>query len=122
MYFSFMPRSQIHRSPRRFHNGSNSTDDPGNYNFRSPIRMHNASNTTYDYGCNTKIYGLKRIVTDDAGSCPWLIMRQNRECVTWALQMILLMNVILPFRYPSTNTYPIMCIFPILNLNKLQIK
>ena len=80
-----MPRSHIHGSPRRFHYGSNPTDDPGNDNFRSQIRMHNASTTTYDYGCNTEIYGLIRIATDDAGLYPWLILRQIRECVTWAL-------------------------------------
>ena len=54
-------------------------------NFRSPIRMHNPSTTTYDYECNTEIYGLIRIATDDAGSYPWLILCQNRESVTWAL-------------------------------------
>ena len=27
---------------------------------------------------------LIRIATDDAGSYPWLILRQIRECVTWA--------------------------------------
>ena len=80
-----MPRSHIHGSLRRFHYGSNPTDEPGNDNFRSPIRMHNASTTTYDYGCNTEIYGLIRIATDDAGSYLWLILRQIRECVTWAL-------------------------------------
>ena len=80
-----MPRSHIHGSPRRFHYGSKPTDDQGNDNFCSPIQMHNASITTYDYGCNTEIYGLIRIATDDAGSYPWLILRQIRECVTWAL-------------------------------------
>ena len=86
-----MPRSHIHGSPHRFHYGSNPTDDPGNDNFRSPIRMHNASTTTctYDYGCNTKIYGLIQIATDDAGSYPWLILRQISECVTWALEIII---------------------------------
>ena len=83
---SFMPRSHIHDPPRRFHYGSNPTDDPGNDNIRSPIWMHYASTTTYVYGCNTEIYGLIRIVTDDAGSYPWLILRQILECVTWALQ------------------------------------
>ena len=63
-------------------NESNPTDDPGNDNFRSPIRMHNASTTMYDYGCNTVIYRLIRIATDDAGSYPWLMLRQIRECVT----------------------------------------
>ena len=53
-----MPRSHIYGSPRRFHYGSNPTDDPGNDNFRSTIGMHNASTTRYDYGCNTEIYGL----------------------------------------------------------------
>ena len=52
---SLMPRSHIRGSPRRFHYGSNPTDDPGNDNFYSLIRMHNASTTTYDYGCNTEI-------------------------------------------------------------------
>ena len=70
-----MPRSHIHGSPRRFHYGSNPTDDPGN---------DNASTTPYDYGCNTEIYGLKRISTDDAEPYPRLILRQIRECVTWA--------------------------------------
>ena len=82
----FMPRSHIHGSPRRFHYGSTPTDDPGNDNFRSPIRMHNASTTTYDCGCTTKLYRLIRIAAYDAGSYPWLILRQIRECVTWALQ------------------------------------
>ena len=81
-----MPRSHIHGSPRRFHYGSNPTDDPGNDNFLSPIQMHNASTTAYDYGCNTEIYGLIRIATDDAGSYQWLILRQIRECVTGALR------------------------------------
>ena len=83
---SLMPRSHIHGLPRRFHYGSNPTDDPGNANFRSPNGMHNASTTTYDYGCNTEIYGLIRIATDDAGSYPWQILRQIGECVTWALK------------------------------------
>ena len=65
---SSMPRSHIHGSPRRFHYGSTPTADPGNDNFRNLIRMHNASTTTYDYGCNTEIYRLIRIATDDAGS------------------------------------------------------
>ena len=84
-----MPRSHIHGSPRRFHYGSNPTDDPGNDNFRSPIRMRNASTTTYDYGCNKEIYRLIRIATDDAGSYPGLILRQIRECVTWALDIFM---------------------------------
>ena len=79
-----MPRSHIHGSPRRFHYGSNPTVDHGNDNFNSPIRMHNASTTMYDYGCNTEIYGLILIATDDAGLYPWLILCQIRECVTWA--------------------------------------
>ena len=83
-----MPRSHIHGSRRRFHYRSNPTDDPGNDNFRSPIPMFNASTTTYDNGCNTEIYGLIRIATDDAGSYLWLILRQIRECVTWALRKI----------------------------------
>ena len=80
-----MPRSYIHESPRWFHYGSNPTDDSGNDNFRSPIRMHNASTTTCDYGCNTEIYGLIQIATDDTGSYLWLILCQIRKCVTWAL-------------------------------------
>ena len=84
-----MLRSHTHGSPRRFHYGSNPTDIPGNENFRSPIRMPDASTTTYDYGCNTEIYGLIRIATDDAGSYPWLILRQIRECVTWALDLLM---------------------------------
>ena len=70
-----MPRSHIHGSPRRFHYGSNPTDDPGNDKFRSPIQMHNASTTTYDFGCNTEKYGLIRVAKDDAESYPWLILR-----------------------------------------------
>ena len=81
-----MPRSHTHGSPRRFHYGSSPTDDTGNDSFRSPIRVHNASTTTYDYGYNTEVYGLIRIATDDAGSYPWLILRQIRECVTWPLE------------------------------------
>ena len=61
-----MPRSHIHGSPRRFHYGSNPTDDHGYNNFRSPIRVRNASTTTFDYGCNTERYGLIQIATDDA--------------------------------------------------------
>ena len=86
-----MPRSHIHGSPRRFHYGSNPTDDPENGNFHSPIRMHSASTTTYDYGCNTEIYGLIRIATDDAGSYLWLNLRQIRECVTWTLDAVVLL-------------------------------
>ena len=80
-----MPRLHIHRSPGRCHYGSYPTDGHGNDNFGSPVRMHNASTTTYDYGCNTEIHRLIRIATDDAGSYPWLILYQIRECVTWAL-------------------------------------
>ena len=50
--------------------------------------MHKANTTTYDYGYDTEIYGLIRIATDDAGSYPWQILRQIRECVTWALGRI----------------------------------
>ena len=87
-----MPRSHINGSPRRFHYGSNPRDDPGNDNFRSPMRIHNASTTTYVYGCNTEIYRLIRIATDDAGSYPWLILSQIHECVTWALHPSVLDN------------------------------
>ena len=59
-------------------------DEHGNDDFRSPIVMHNGSTTMYDYGCNTEIYGLIRIASDDAGWYPWLILGQIRECVTWA--------------------------------------
>ena len=91
-----MPRSHIHGSPRRFHYTSNPTDDPGNDNFRSPIRMHNASTKyyTYDYGCNTEILGLIRIATDDAGSYRWLILRQIREWLPWALRLFLCDTII----------------------------
>ena len=85
-YGDVMPRSHIHGSPRRFHYGLNPTDDPENDNVRSPIRVLYASTTTFDNGCNTEIYRLIRISTDDAGSYPWLILRQIRECVTWALK------------------------------------
>ena len=81
-----MTRSHIYGSLRLFHYGSNPTDDPGNDNFHSPIRMHNLRTTTYEYGCNTEIYGLIRIATDDAGSYPWQILHQTCECVTWALR------------------------------------
>ena len=58
-------------------------EDPGNDNVRSWIQMYNANTTMHDYGCNT---GLIRIATDNAGLYPWLILRQIRECVTWALK------------------------------------
>ena len=83
-----MPRSHIHGSPRHFHYGSNPTDDPGIDNFGSLMRMHYASTTMYDYGCNTEIYRLIRIATDDAGSYLWLILRQIREYVTRALETV----------------------------------
>ena len=38
--FTVMPRSHIHRSPRRFYYRLNLMDDPGNAYFHSPIRMH----------------------------------------------------------------------------------
>ena len=83
-----MPRSHIHRSPRRFYYRLNLTDDPGNANLRSPIRMHyiymNKYSTTYDYGCNRENYGPIWIATNDAGLYSWLIRRPVRECVTWA--------------------------------------
>ena len=100
-----MPRSHIHGSPRRFHYGSNPMDDRGNDNFRSPIRMHNASTTTYDYGCNTEIYGLIWITTDNAGSYPWLILRQNRECVTWALGLIQISFATITLSNQQTQSY-----------------
>ena len=50
-----MPRSHIHGSPRRFHYGSNLTDDPGNAIFRSPIRMHNGVATGFDVSTKDKI-------------------------------------------------------------------
>ena len=43
------------------------------------------STTTYDYGYNTESYGPIRIATNDVWLYPWLIRRQVRECVTWAL-------------------------------------
>ena len=71
-----MSRSHIHGSPRRFHYGSNLTDDPGLAIFRSPIRMHNGVATGFDVSTKDKIekepfgdmidtvrYGLVRNVT-----------------------------------------------------------
>ena len=43
-----LPRSHIHGSPRRFHYGSDLTDDPGNAIFRSLIRVHNGVATSFD--------------------------------------------------------------------------
>ena len=43
-----MPRSHIQGSPRRFHYGSNLTDDPGNAIFHSPTQMHNCVATGFD--------------------------------------------------------------------------
>ena len=100
--FPVMPRSHIHGSIRRFHYGLNPTDDPGSDNFCSPIRMHNASTTTYDYGCNTEIYRLIRIATDDAGSYLLLILRQIRECVTWALLPVSPVFFFKFFKQPGT--------------------
>ena len=85
--FTVMPRSHIHGLPRRFHYGSNHTDDPGIDHYRSPIRMHNASTTTYDYGCNTETYRLIRIATVEAGSYPWLILRQIRDMCDLGLKV-----------------------------------
>ena len=50
-----VPRSHIHGSPRRFHYGSNLTDDPGNVIFRSSIRMHNGVATGFDVSTKDKI-------------------------------------------------------------------
>ena len=50
-----MPRSHIHGSPRRFHYGSNLTDDPGNAIFRSPIWMHKGVATGFDVSFTDKI-------------------------------------------------------------------
>ena len=50
-----MPRSHIHGSPRRFHYGSNLTDDPGNAIFRSPIRMQTGEATSFDVSTKDKI-------------------------------------------------------------------
>ena len=50
-----MPRSHIHRSPCRFHYGSNLTDDPGNAIFRRPIRMSNCVATGFDVSTKDKI-------------------------------------------------------------------
>ena len=47
--------SHIHGSPRRFHHGSNLTDDPGNAIFRSLIRMHNGVATGFDVSTKDKI-------------------------------------------------------------------
>ena len=40
---------------RRFHYGSDLTDDPGNAIFRSPIRMHNGVATGFDVSPKDKI-------------------------------------------------------------------
>ena len=71
-----MPSLHIHGSPRRFHYGSNLTDDPGNAIFRCPIRMHNGVATGFDVSTNdwiekepfgdmidTACYGLVRNAT-----------------------------------------------------------
>ena len=50
-----MPRSHIHGSPRRFHYGSNLTDDPGYAIIRSPIRMQNGVATGFDVSTKDKI-------------------------------------------------------------------
>ena len=55
-YTCFMPRSHIHGSPRRFHYGSNLTDDPGNAIFRRPIRMPNGVATGFDVSTKDKIW------------------------------------------------------------------
>ena len=47
--------SHIHGSPRRFHHGSNLTDDPGNAIFRSLTRMHNGVATGFDVSTKDKI-------------------------------------------------------------------
>ena len=75
-----MPRSHIHGSPRRFHYGSNLTDDPGNAIFRRPIRMLNGMATGLDVSSKDKIekehlgdmidtfcYGLVRSSTERHG-------------------------------------------------------
>ena len=50
-----MPRSHIHGSPRRFHYGSNLTDDPVNAIFRSPIGIHNGVATGFYVSTKDKI-------------------------------------------------------------------
>ena len=50
-----MPRSHIHGSHRRFHYGSNLTDDAGNAIFRSTIRMHNGVSTGFDVSTKDEI-------------------------------------------------------------------
>ena len=56
--------------------------------------------TTHDYGCNTEIYGLIRIATDDAGSYPWLILRPIREWALSASDMLIRINTYLYRRKP----------------------
>ena len=75
-----MPRSHIHGSPRRFHYGSNLTDDPGNVIFCRPIRMPNGVATDFDVSTkdqkekepfgdmvDTVCYGLVRFSTERHG-------------------------------------------------------
>ena len=50
-----MPRSHTHGSPRRFHYGSNLTDDLGTAIFRRPIRMPNGVATGFDVSTKEKI-------------------------------------------------------------------
>ena len=46
---ALMPRSHIHRSPRRLYYRLNFTDDPENAYFRSTIWMHYISMIKYYY-------------------------------------------------------------------------
>ena len=55
LQFGLLPRSHIHGSPRRFHYGSNLTDDPGSAIFRRPIRMPNGVATGFDVSTNDYI-------------------------------------------------------------------
>ena len=55
MFIFIMPRKHIHRSPRRFHYGSNFIDHLENANFHSPIRMQNDVATSVDVSTKNKV-------------------------------------------------------------------
>ena len=68
-YYTIMPRSHIHGSPRRFYYGLNLTDDAGNAKFRSPIRMHYIRMIKYYYVWLRMQYGKLRTNMDCHGWC-----------------------------------------------------
>ena len=62
----------------------------------------------YDYGYNTESYGPIRIAMNDAGLYPWLIRRQVRECVTWAIANLLIPILINLILYIPVNIFSVM--------------